>query len=139
MTMQTINGIPRRCRIDLYTPAEKAIAAAVEAVEAAGAHPLLTDAVQLLSDAQNKVADFVELENCLYVAIWSGGTETRTKAHWDQETGRLDVTNLPTVKWETIEREFVESGPSRIPLCQTCHEYATIQSRCKNPNCPGAK
>lgn len=59
--MHMINGIPRRSRLDLHAPAEKAIRAAVDAVEAAGAHPLLTDAVNLLIAAGDKVADFVEL------------------------------------------------------------------------------
>jgi len=61
--MKMIDGIPRTARMDLYTPAEKAIRAALEAVEEAGAHPLLTDAVILLGQAQDKVADFVELED----------------------------------------------------------------------------
>jgi hypothetical protein len=56
------NGHPRRNRIDLYTPAETAISEAIRAVEDAGAHPLLTEAVQLLTWAKNRVADFVELE-----------------------------------------------------------------------------
>lgn len=56
------NGVPRRCRIDLYTPAEHAIREAMLAVEAAGAHPLLTDAVVLLAQAKAKVADYVELD-----------------------------------------------------------------------------
>lgn len=56
----TENGIPRRCRIDLYTPAELAIREAMLAVEEAGCHPLLTDAVNLLAQAKEKVADFVE-------------------------------------------------------------------------------
>jgi len=60
--MKMIDGIPRRDRMDLYTPAEKAIRKAMEAVEGAGAHPLLTDAINLLSQAHDKVADFVELE-----------------------------------------------------------------------------
>lgn len=55
------NGFPRRNRVDLYTPAETAIREAMLAVENAGAHPLLTDAVVLLSQAKEKVADFVEL------------------------------------------------------------------------------
>lgn len=55
------NGHPRRNRTDLHTPAELAICEAVRAVEAAGAHPLLTEAVQLLTWAKNRVADFVEL------------------------------------------------------------------------------
>jgi hypothetical protein len=59
--MQIVDGIARRCRIDLYTPAEAAIRNAVNAVEEVGAHPLLTDAVVLLSQAKDRVADFVEL------------------------------------------------------------------------------
>ena len=59
--MQMIDGFPRRNRVDHWTPAEKAIQDAVDAVEAAGAHPLLTDAVILLGNARAKVADFVEL------------------------------------------------------------------------------
>lgn len=53
--------IARRNRIDQYTPAETAIREAVGAVEAAGCHPLLTDAVVLLGQAQSKVADFVDM------------------------------------------------------------------------------
>ena len=55
------NGFPRRHRIDLHTPAEAAIYQAILEVELAGAHPLLTDAVVLLQQAKDKVADFVEL------------------------------------------------------------------------------
>ncbi len=55
-----MDDIPRRIRIDLMTPAELAIREAVHAVECAGAHPLLTEAVNLLGQAQNKVADFVD-------------------------------------------------------------------------------
>jgi len=58
-----IDGIPRRCRIDLMTPGELAIRNAVLVVEQAGCHPLLTDAVVLLQQAKEKVADFVELVN----------------------------------------------------------------------------
>lgn len=54
------DNVPRRNRVDWWTPAEAAIQAAVDAVEAAGAHPLLTDAVNLLSQARGKVADFVD-------------------------------------------------------------------------------
>jgi hypothetical protein len=55
------DGIPRRNRLDLCTPAELAIRQAMLAVEAAGAHPLLTDAVSLLEQAKGKVADFVDM------------------------------------------------------------------------------
>lgn len=55
-------GFPRRNRIDLFTPAEAAIRQAILAVESAGAHTLLTEAVTMLGQAQDKVADFAELE-----------------------------------------------------------------------------
>lgn len=51
---------PRRIRLDRLTPAERAIHDAVRAVEAAGCDPLLTDAVILLQQAREKVADFVD-------------------------------------------------------------------------------
>ena len=54
------NKIPRRIRVDLFTPAEKAIHDACYVVEEAGAHPLLTDAVVLLMQAREKVADYVD-------------------------------------------------------------------------------
>lgn len=57
------NDFPRRNRIYLMTPAELAIRAAVQAVEEAGAHPLLTDAVILLGKAQATVADFVDKDD----------------------------------------------------------------------------
>jgi hypothetical protein len=55
------NGIPRRNRVDLYTPAELAIREAMLAVEAAGFSPILTEAIILLGQAKDRVADFVEL------------------------------------------------------------------------------
>jgi hypothetical protein len=57
-----VNGFPRRNRMDLWCPAEKAIQDATWKVEEAGAHPLLTEAVILLGQAREKVADFIELE-----------------------------------------------------------------------------
>ena len=52
------NDIPRRNRIDRMIPAELAIREAVHEVEEAGAHPLLTEAVNLLSLAKDKVSDW---------------------------------------------------------------------------------
>lgn len=54
------DNIPRRIRIDLMTPAELAIRNAMLAVEEVGADPLLTDAVILLQQARDKVADYVD-------------------------------------------------------------------------------
>lgn len=62
--------IPRRNRMDQWTPAEKAIFDAVQAVEAAGAHPRLTDAVVFLGQARDAVADYVDAAQ---------------KAEWDTE------------------------------------------------------
>ena len=56
------NGFPRAIRRDLHHFAERQISDAHDTVEALGAHPLLTDAVILLSDAQRKVAEWVDLQ-----------------------------------------------------------------------------
>lgn len=53
-------GFPRRQCLYLMTPAELAIYNAVQAVEEVGADPLLTDAVVLLQQARDKVADYVD-------------------------------------------------------------------------------
>lgn len=55
-----MNETPRRIQVDLMTPAELAIREAMRIVEDAGADPLLTDAVVLLGQAKEKVADFVD-------------------------------------------------------------------------------
>lgn len=52
--------LPRRCYVDQWTPAERAIQAAVDVVESMGADVRLSWAVSLLSDARRKVADFVD-------------------------------------------------------------------------------
>ena len=57
--------VPRRNCIDLMTPAELAIRTAVEEVEKVGADPWLTDAVILLSQAQAKVADYVDVSSAV--------------------------------------------------------------------------
>lgn len=56
-----LSDIPRRARLDQNTPAELQIRACVDTVESLGAHTLLTDAVNLLAQAREKVADYVDL------------------------------------------------------------------------------
>jgi len=56
------DGIPTRNSVQDWTPAEHAISIAIEAVEASGASPALTDAVVLLGRARDRVADHVEGE-----------------------------------------------------------------------------
>ena len=55
-----MQDIGRRSRIDLLFPAELAIRNALLQVEELGAHPLLTDAVVVLSNARSIVADWYE-------------------------------------------------------------------------------
>lgn len=52
--------IPRRNRVDQWTLAEHAIAAALAEVERVGADVRLTDAVVLLNKARHRVADYVD-------------------------------------------------------------------------------
>jgi cell fate (sporulation/competence/biofilm development) regulator YlbF (YheA/YmcA/DUF963 family) len=52
--------VPRRVRLDLMTPAEKAIYDAGQEIEKLGADVRLTEAVVLLMEARNKVADFID-------------------------------------------------------------------------------
>jgi hypothetical protein len=55
-----MDEIPRRCQMEHWTPAERAIYDAMQAVEAMPADTRLTSAVIKLGDAQNLVADFVD-------------------------------------------------------------------------------
>lgn len=59
--------IPRRAYMPEWTEAEHAIRAAVQAVEDMPGHVLLTDAVVLLGQAKDKVADYVESSECPYL------------------------------------------------------------------------
>jgi hypothetical protein len=52
--------IPRRCQVELMVPAEVAIMAAMYAVEDMGADVRLTNAVALLQQAKEQVADFID-------------------------------------------------------------------------------
>ena len=54
------NKFPRRSCIYLLTPAEKAIWDAAQAVENLGADVRLTDAVVLLQQAREKLADYFD-------------------------------------------------------------------------------
>ena len=61
--MKMVDGHPRRDRLDMNSTAELAIRDAARAVEEAGAHPLLTDALNLLHQARGKVADWIEQDD----------------------------------------------------------------------------
>ena len=51
---------PRRQCIDRLLPTERQLRSAIDAVEALGAHPRLTDAVMALQSACDAVADWAE-------------------------------------------------------------------------------
>ncbi len=54
------NEIPRRNRLDLNTPAEKAISDAIQEIEKLPPDVRLTKAVVLLAAAKDLVSDFVD-------------------------------------------------------------------------------
>lgn len=54
------NGCPRKNNLEVMSDEEKAIYDVIRAVEAVGAHPLLTDAVVLLSQAKDKLGEYVD-------------------------------------------------------------------------------
>ena len=55
-----MSDIPRRAYLPGNTPEELAIRSCVHAVEALGAHPLLTDVVVKLGQARDTLADWVD-------------------------------------------------------------------------------
>lgn len=57
-----VGSVPRRAILSHYTKPEGLIHEIVKYIEKMPADPLLTDAVCLLNQAQEKVADFVESE-----------------------------------------------------------------------------
>lgn len=50
--------IPRRARLDLMTPEEKTIFHLRQQIETLGAHPILTEAQNLLAQAADKLGDW---------------------------------------------------------------------------------
>lgn len=58
----TILGAPRRCQNNFLTEIEKEFNQLIAKVEMLEPHPSLTEAVILLGQAKDRVADFVELK-----------------------------------------------------------------------------
>lgn len=58
--MKLVDGLPRRQRIDLLEPVEHDLWAVTQRIEELGADTRLTNAVILLSEARNLVADYIE-------------------------------------------------------------------------------
>lgn len=78
------NNFPRRDSLHKLEPAERAIWDAMQAVEAMPADPRLTDAVNLLKGAGEKVADFIDkvptsLENAAPAVLGDHGPKGEIK------------------------------------------------------------
>ncbi len=59
------SGTPRRNQIFRLTPAEVDIYNVMQRIEKLGAHPLLTETINALSEARERLADWVELPNTI--------------------------------------------------------------------------
>lgn len=62
MKSKLIKNVPRRAVMDEWTEEERKIQDLVWDIEKLGAHSLLTDAVILLGQAKDKLADWIELD-----------------------------------------------------------------------------
>lgn len=60
--MSKDSNLPRRCNLQENSPAEIAIRKAMEEVEKLPANEKLTDAIIILNEAFNLVADYVDIE-----------------------------------------------------------------------------
>jgi hypothetical protein len=113
--MLIVDGFPRRNRVDLYTPMERAVSDAIQAVEASFAHPRMTDAVSLLGKAMDAVADAVEDEGNTYArealerVIEPPAQATRKPVHVCQ---RSDVDD--PAMWEDMLSEKFQAQPAPV-------------------------
>jgi hypothetical protein len=99
-----VSEIPRRCRFDLSTPAELAIRAAVDAVEALPADVRLTTAVILLGQAREAVADFVDGVS-LHTTEWYERKAAEEEGHDVSAGGELPTVALPAHQERTEPTE----------------------------------
>lgn len=104
--------IPRRCYSDRLTPAEKAIRAAMQAVEEAGAHPLLTGAVMLLEEAFHKVADHTD-----------AGTAEPLPPRPNYNAVREKAEREACAQVAEQERDYYNRQSTRTDLCPRAEGY----------------
>lgn len=102
--MTTTSEVPRRIDTLRWTPAERAIHDAVQVVEQAGAHPLLTDAVILLGQAQSKVADFVD-------GVFDARYGTGTKHRWNASASVWEFWYESWGGWCILRQTAAETSP----------------------------
>ena len=125
---EVVDGFPRRSRVYLFTAPERAIYDAVQAVEEAGAHPRLTDAVVLLAQARDAVADGMEALGRTARAALSGDTKDAARYRalrssliaWVGEDGELDIGC-------TVLRS--DGGPTEEPITERAAPFLTADER----------
>lgn len=57
-----MSDLPRRCYVNKLTPEELKIREAILEVEKLGAHVMLTEVVTKLTDAKDRLADWIDLD-----------------------------------------------------------------------------
>jgi phage baseplate assembly protein gpV len=87
--------------------------------------------------------------NCELITVWDGGTEIRTPALYDSETGEVESLSSSDAPVEVLEKEYIEfADGNTIQVCTHCHEY-TLKDvvrpsagkvlvddvECRNPDC----
>ena len=88
-----------------------------------------------------------------FVSVWDDGTEIRTPATLDTETGEVDAETADIENLDILQREYFESDESfnsgeEYDICPECHEYIlkTVMKEgigstlyedrvCSNPDC----
>ena len=69
-----------------------------------------------------KTSNIKAKANCIFVSVWDGGTEVRSKAHYDPSTGEVTVLESHDAEVGLLDREFIEFGEDTLPVCKECHE-----------------
>lgn len=121
------NEAPRRIRLDLNVPAELAIRKAVDEVEAMGADPKLTNAVILLGEAREMVADFIDKvpENETEAEITFGEKVVRTRFN-PSNAGNVNFFKDSTAKILNVINENRDLDPRLAALAITAYEEAAM-------------
>ena len=88
-----------------------------------------------------KTSNIKAKANCIFVSVWDGGTEVRSKAHYDPSTGEVTVLESHDAEVGLLDREFIEFGEDTLPVCKECHESVRqpntpANTECRNPDCP---
>lgn len=88
-----------------------------------------------------------------FVSVWDGGTEIRTPAELDEQTGEVTTESVEAGNVEILDREYFESSEffnsgEEFEICPECHTFITkvvmkegigktlYEARvCSDPNC----